>query len=303
MMNPFEIRAIVRDDWKMLLARMGDFDAAGTLGFTLTEEILWRHTFGDPDYSPEMLLGAYVDGRMTACGMGVIRPWKSPTRGFVKFIHGTRPAIGAMLVELEDAMKKQGATELLYGGSSPWYLTPGIPVGDTATSAPLIAARWSRSSTRLSQAVSVALAQTTARPIPSGYHLLDATEQDHIARQEFIESEFSLSWAKETLSGSNGAFCSLIKRNNEILGFAAMHATNPNWFGPMGIKASERGKGLGQALLHHVLARLRREKTGQIILPWINDKTGFYEKALGKAACTTLRFEKFTKSLHQSKTP
>ena len=290
----------------MLLSLMGDFDAAGTLGFTLTEESLWRHTFGDPDYSPELLLGAYADGRMTVCGMGVIRPWKSPTRGFVKFIHGARPEIDAMLVELEDAMKRQGATELIYGSSSPWYVMPGVPVGDTATSGPLIDAGWSRSSTRLSQVVNVALAQTTARPIPRGYHLLDATEQDHIALQGFIESEFSLSWAKETtpaLSGSNGAFCSLIKRNDEILGFAAMHATNPNWFGPMGIKASERGRGLGQALLHPIFARLRREKTGQIILPWINNKIAFYERALGQAACTTLFFEKFSKPLHQSKTP
>ena len=302
MMNPLEIRPIAHDGWKMLLARMGDFDAAGTLGFALTEEILWRHTFGDPDYSPELLLGAYADGTLAACGMGILRPWKSPTRGFVKFIHGTRPAIDAMLVELEDAMKKQSATELIYGGSSPWYVTPGVPVGDTATSAPLIAAGWTSTSIRLSQSVHVASTQSTAHPIPIGYRLTDATEQDKTALLEFIESQFSLSWAKEALSGGNGAFCSLIKRNGGILGFAAMHATNPNWFGPMGVKTNERGKGLGNALLHQVLARLHREKTGQIILPWINDKIGFYEKALGKTACSTLRFEKFSKPLHLDST-
>jgi len=276
---------------------MGDFDAAGTLGFAMTEEALWRHTFGDPDHSPELLLGAYAKDSLAACGMGIIRPWKSPHRGFVKFIHGTRPAIDPLLGELEASMKKQGATELIYGSSSPWYLTPGAPLGDNATSGPLIAAGWSRSSTRLSQAVNVALAQTTAHPIPSGCRLLDTTGQDKTVLLEFIESEFSLSWAKEARSGSNGAFCALIKRSDEIIGFAAMHATNPNWFGPMGIKASERGRGLGKALLHHVLARLRREKSGQIILPWINDKIGFYENALGKAACKTLVFEKFSKPL------
>ena len=44
MMNPFEIRPIVREEWKMLLTLMGDFDAAGTLGFVMTEESLWRQS-------------------------------------------------------------------------------------------------------------------------------------------------------------------------------------------------------------------------------------------------------------------
>lgn len=300
MMPPFKIRAIVPNDRPALLALMRDFDAAGILGFPITEKLLWRHTFGDPDYLPEFLLGAYENGKLLACGMGIIRPWKSPTRGVIKFIHGTQPATDTLLVKLENAMKKHGVTELVYGSSAPRYLMPGVPLDDPATSAPLIAAGWKNSSTRLSQSVNVAMVQTTASPLPSGYRLLNATEQDQSALMEFIESKFSLSWAKEilpALQDSNGAFCSLIKRNDEILGFAAMHATNPNWFGPMGVKTSERGKGLGRALLHPVFTQLHREKTNQIILPWVNDKVGFYEKALGKPACTTLVFEKFSKLL------
>jgi GNAT superfamily N-acetyltransferase len=295
-MNGFEIRVIAREEWSVLLTLMRGFDAAGTLGFPMTEKTLWKHTFGDPDYLSECLLGAYVDGSLVACGMGIIRPWRSTDRGFIKFIHGTA-AQPLLLSELEQTLRRWGVKELIYGSSSPSYFTPGVPVADTITQTMLRAADWEKSSERLSLSVAVERVELPACSVV----VTEVGATERAATLHFIEQNFSASWAKESLpalQGEERAFCAIIQRAcGEVIGFAAMHATNPNWFGPMGVKTEERGKGLGYALLHHVFTRLRREQTEQVILPWINDKIDFYEKALGKPACTPIVFKKFSKSL------
>jgi GNAT superfamily N-acetyltransferase len=295
-MSGFEIRAVIREEWSELLALMRGFDAAGTLGFPITEKTLWKHTFGDSDYQPECLLGAYADGVLVACGMGIIRPWRSLDRGFIKFIHGAA-ARSLLLSELEQMLRRRGVKELVYGSSSPSYLSPGVPAADAVTQAMLLAAGWKKSSERLSLSVAVERVELPA----CSTVVTEVGAAERAATLHFIEQNFSVSWAKESLPALHGeeqAFCVIVQQAcGEIIGFAAMHATNPNWFGPMGVKTKERGKGLGYALLHHVFTRLHREQTEQVILPWINDKIDFYEKVLGKPACNPIFFKKFSKLL------
>ncbi len=80
-------------------------------------------------------------------------------------------------------------------------------------------------------------------------------------------------------------------RNGEIIGFAATHATNPNWFGPMGIHHSERGKGIGRQLLLKSVREATVRGSKLLTIPWVNEE--FYNKCLGKL--TRQVFVKYSK--------
>jgi len=76
--------------------------------------------------------------------------------------------------------------------------------------------------------------------------------------REFIELNFAKGWADEALIGVAAKPCSVFiaisgSTPAEILGFACYECTRRGYFGPSGVLAEERGKGIGKALLQCAL--------------------------------------------------
>lgn len=73
--------------------------------------------------------------------------------------------------------------------------------------------------------------------------------------REWITHHFSLSWADEATNAilTIPSKCFIAVRGSQILGFACYDATARGYFGPTGVDADERGKGIGKALLMHTL--------------------------------------------------
>ena len=75
----------------------------------------------------------------------------------------------------------------------------------------------------------------------------------------FIEENFSIAWADEV---SVGFACKpvtvyIATRNARVIGFAGYECTRRSFFGPTGVVESERGRGIGKALLIASLWGLR----------------------------------------------
>ncbi|MEO9254697.1 MAG: GNAT family N-acetyltransferase [Tepidiformaceae bacterium] len=68
-------------------------------------------------------------------------------------------------------------------------------------------------------------------------------------------------------------------RNDLIVGFAAYNATRPDFFGPTGVDESERGNGVGGALLKQCLAALAAEGYAYAIIGGVGPAI-FYEKTV-----------------------
>jgi GNAT superfamily N-acetyltransferase len=68
---------------------------------------------------------------------------------------------------------------------------------------------------------------------------------------EFIRKEFSQSWADETACVFNRQpiACFIATENKKVIGFATVESTRRGFFGPTGVAASARGRGIGKALL------------------------------------------------------
>ena len=69
--------------------------------------------------------------------------------------------------------------------------------------------------------------------------------------RQFIEKSFSVGWADEISVGfANQPLTVFIAtRDGRIIGFAGYECTRKAFFGPTGVDESERGRGIGKALL------------------------------------------------------
>ena len=77
--------------------------------------------------------------------------------------------------------------------------------------------------------------------------------------REFIEQNFSVAWADEISVGFANQPVSVViaTREAKVIGFAGYECTRRDFFGPTGVIESERGRGIGKALLISALWGLR----------------------------------------------
>jgi GNAT superfamily N-acetyltransferase len=98
----------------------------------------------------------------------------------------------------------------------------------------------------------------------------------------FIEKNFSLVWADEISVGFANKPVSVViaTREGRVIGFAGYECTRKAFFGPTGVIESERGTGIGTALLIASLWGLRELGYVYAIIGSAGPKD-FYERAVG----------------------
>lgn len=312
------------DEWSRLLC------------FTPDNNFLLEQTFSDPDFDSELFIGVFREGKLVGAVLGIIRKWKDPDTGFIKFIildedHSQEEYGSKLIAEIEKKLHRKGVDKIFFGSASPYYLFPGVFIDDQYLRSLLTICGWQESSERISRIIdtrSMGITESTLNKLLSSsdtslsiaaklvrnaenrqdfsqgrlkfecnrgrsrykgrpFAQVDiATKHEKDELLAFIESEFSKSWARETepaFDTKSPAFCSIARDpQNNIIGFAAIHSCNPNWFGPMGVNAKLRKGGIGRLLVCHSLLYAKDQGTEKLLLPWINDKDAFYCKIIGE---------------------
>jgi GNAT superfamily N-acetyltransferase len=77
--------------------------------------------------------------------------------------------------------------------------------------------------------------------------------------------------------------CFIAARGRDLIGFANHDATCPNFFGPTGVLASARNKGVGKALLFTCLENMRAQGFAYAIIGGVGPAE-FYAKTVGAVA-------------------
>jgi GNAT superfamily N-acetyltransferase len=103
--------------------------------------------------------------------------------------------------------------------------------------------------------------------------------------RRFVEQSFGGAWADEiTACYANKPVTLYIAiRDGKIIGFGAYETTRRAFFGPTGVAAEERGRGVGRALLIACLGGLREMGYVYGIIGGAGP-TEFYERAVGAIA-------------------
>jgi GNAT superfamily N-acetyltransferase len=100
--------------------------------------------------------------------------------------------------------------------------------------------------------------------------------------RKFIEQNFSVAWADEISVGFANKPVTVViaTRDSRVIGFAGYECTRRAFFGPTGVAESERGQGIGSALLIASLWGLR--ELGYVYgIIGSAGPTDFYEKTVG----------------------
>src|SRR6267143_4300289 len=100
--------------------------------------------------------------------------------------------------------------------------------------------------------------------------------------REFIERNFSVAWADEISVGFANQPVSVViaTRESKVIGFAGYECTRRAFFGPTGVIESERGRGIGKALLIASLWGLRELGYVYAIIGGAGP-VQFYQEAVG----------------------
>ena len=117
---------------------------------------------------------------------------------------------------------------------------------------------------------------------PAGVVVRRAQPHEITSVRDFVVRNFQAGWADEISVGySNKPVSVFIAiREQQVVGFAAYECTRRGFFGPMGVAESERGRGVGHALLVASLWGLREMGYAYGIIGGAGP-TGFYERAVG----------------------
>ena len=100
--------------------------------------------------------------------------------------------------------------------------------------------------------------------------------------REFIEQNFSVAWADEISVGFANQPVSVViaTRAAKVIGFAGYECTRKAFFGPAGVSESERGRGIGTALLIASLWGLRELGYVYAVIGAAGP-TDFYQRTVG----------------------
>jgi predicted N-acetyltransferase YhbS len=100
--------------------------------------------------------------------------------------------------------------------------------------------------------------------------------------QDWVRRNFSDYWVSElTVAMAHqppGCLVAIVE--GEVVGFACYDATARGFFGPTGVAESQRGKGIGAALLHHTLAAMKAQGYAYAIIGGVGP-VEFYAGAVG----------------------
>ena len=96
-------------------------------------------------------------------------------------------------------------------------------------------------------------------PLVDGVNIRRAQPFEITPVRNFVKQNFSIAWADEISVGFANQPVSvyIATRATRVIGFAGYECTRRNFFGPTGVIESERGQGIGKALLLSALWGLR----------------------------------------------
>jgi len=255
-----------------------------------------RQVLLDPNVRSEGALVAHDSGQVVGFCLAIARqvPLENAPpdadRGYLTLIAvrpgSQRQGVGTALLEAAEAfLRSQGRAVVLVSPYAPGYFIPGIDVeaydaglqffrqhGYQELYRPLAmeAALWDVEPPSW-------LAETQGRLEREGVHVEPYAPEWTLPLLEFISREFPGDWvrvARETmgriLAGERAERLILAHAHGRVLGFA--HHENER-FGPIGVAASERGRGLGHALMFRTLQSMREAGFRTAWFLWSDDAT------------------------------
>jgi GNAT superfamily N-acetyltransferase len=128
------------------------------------------------------------------------------------------------------------------------------------------------------------LDEAVAACVANGTAIRRARSTEKHVVLDWVRAQFASSAAEVEVAFSRSPVtCYIATRGDALLGFACYDVTCPNFFGPEGVAATERGRGIGRALLLSALHAQRAQGYAYSIIGGVGPAE-FYAKTVGATA-------------------
>ncbi len=286
----------------------------------LSEADFARKVLLDTNFDPS---GAYLatDEKGAAIGFALSIKRKRPLedgvpdleRGWITLFavesSMQRQGIGTALFDMaEEWLLAHGCSSVWISPYAPNYWTPGVDAAVNPAALSFLSQRGYRTAVR-PLAMEALLAENwtippsvssrMARLHSAGLEILPFETSSILPLTDFMTREFPGDWQRylretmlDMVAGRRPPKELLLAFDRGILvGFAQSEAER---FGPVGVAAAERGRGVGAVLLYQSLARMKARGHTRAWFMWTNDETA--DRLYSPAGFTvTRRFEVMTK--------
>ncbi len=291
----FRLRSLLRDD----LARVAVLAGSHLAPLETTPEHLDANLFADPGADDALRQVATIDNAIVGVACATVRRHLGGrVRGFVKLLsvspeHRGTGIGSALLVRLEDALRRRGASDVEIDGAAPYYLLPGLPVDAVDALAFLTRRGWKQVDERRSMTAPLKgferIDPNAEEIVAAGIVARRARREDAPAVTRDIGAAFSADWAVEIEASlrQQPPGTHIAVSGDRVVAFACAGLWGRNAFGPMGTVAEFEGRGLGRRLLGRALSDLARTGAGDAVIAWIGPER-FYARAA--SARSTLRY-------------
>ena len=256
------------------------------------EQRFTRQVLLDPNFRAAGMPVAVRGNRVVGFSLSIARqvPLENAAsdadRGYVTLLavapHAQRQGVASqLLAHAEDYLRSQGRSVVMASSYAPGYFVPGVDVNLYAAALALLTKHGYVEVYRpLAMETSLWNVQTprwVAQKREEEFDLEPFRGELALPLIEFAQREFPGDWvrvvretAARIATGDSPRRLIVASERGEILGFS--HYDNER-FGPIGVAASQRGRGIGQALMFATLQAQRDAGFRVAWFLWSDDKT------------------------------
>jgi len=281
----------------VMLERVIEVLNASLIADPMDRSLFVRRALLDPSFDPDGAPVAHVSGAPVGFALA-IAPKPDAGLGYITLLgvrreHRRQGVGSALLRHCESFLGDRGCGECLISPYGPGYFTPGVDIRAYAGGLEFLVRRGYKAG---SQAISMQsdLSRLT-RPewvvrrelelAQEGVCFAPYSPQCLPALFRMIRSGFSDDWerfARDAAArielGDPASRLWIAQRGDEVVGLCHHEGAR---FGPIGVVAAQRGRGIGHVLMHHTLADMRCAGLRVAWFCWSSDLTAarLYESA------------------------
>lgn len=252
---------------------------------TISDRTLRRITFDDPNYDSKYALVAIEDEIPIGFVLGVRRK-KEPKElidaqknlAWIKVFavregYRGKKVATSLFDELEKRLKEDGSEKIRISDFPGWHLFCGIDLKYQDGISFLQRRDYKKVGEAVDYEIDLLNFYVPRRILELNIKpaiVRRAKKEDENKVLGWVRSEFSVFWEYEAKVGFSYEKPKLwiAEDDTGVVGFSVYSALEPHWFGPIGVSAKTRLKGIGSILLFNCLKSMREEGQRIAVIPW-----------------------------------
>ena len=246
---------------------------------------LRRVTLEDPNFVPEDMLIARGEKGLLGAVLGA-NYRRSPggkagdKTAYLKMICTSpfEPALmHSLLGKMEDRLRDEGSTKLIYSNFASWHLLPGVDLRYENLLDFLISEGFVKSSECVDYVIDLSafrvprrIRRTEEDLAADGTIIRLARPEEKESVRDWVLKKSGLNWSYEVARaiGPAGSGVWVAEDETGIVGFSVYGSLENHWFGPIAVDEKKRKKGLGSVMLFKTLESMKNLGIPRAVIPW-----------------------------------